>query len=199
MGSLRRCLLATCRLPTCADHDGLSASYPDYPRALVSSGTQRARLDARIKDSAQAVPVLVSLPSELMGVGMDPVTLILTALAAGAALGVKDTASAAVKDAYEGLKALVKNRFTGRRDGELVLARYEEAPDSWEGPLAAELTGVGAAADVELVAAAQAVMRLVDEAGSRAGKYNVQVHGGQGVQVGDGNIQHNTFGVASDC
>ena len=46
---------------------------------------------------------------------MDPVTLILTALAAGAALGVKDTASAAVKDAYEGLKALVKKRFAGRR------------------------------------------------------------------------------------
>jgi len=144
------------------------------------------------------VPVLVPLPSEFGGVGMDPVTLILAALAAGAALGVKDAASATVKDAYEGLKALVKKRVAGRRDGELVLARYEEAPDSWRGPLAAELTAVGADADADLVAAAQAVMRLADEAGSRAGKYNVRVHGGQGVQVGEQNIQHNTFGTAPD-
>lgn len=129
---------------------------------------------------------------------MDPVTLILTALGAGTALGAKDTVSAAVKDAYEGLKALVKKRVAGRRDGELVLARFEEAPDSWKDPMAAELTAAGAGADVDLLAAAQAVMRLVDEAGSWAGKYNVQVHGGQGVQVGDRNIQHNTFGTAPE-
>jgi hypothetical protein len=126
---------------------------------------------------------------------MDPVTLILTALAAGAALGVKDTASAAVQDAYEGLKALVRKRLAGRRDGEMVLARYEDAPDSYKAPLAAELNAVGADADVDLVAAAHAVMRLADAAGMLAGKYNVRVHGGQGVQVGDGNIQHNTFGT----
>jgi hypothetical protein len=129
---------------------------------------------------------------------MDPVTLILTALAAGAALGVKDTASSAVKDAYGALKGLVKKRFGGRGDGELVLARYEQAPQTWEGPLAAELTAVGAGSDSELVAAAQALMALADEAGSRAGKYTVQVQGGQGVQVGDHNIQRNVFGTAPD-
>ena len=129
---------------------------------------------------------------------MEPVTLILTALGAGAALGVKDTASAAVKDAYEGLKALAKKRLACRKDGELVLARYEEAPDTWEVLLAAKLAAVGADADADLVTAAQAVMHLADEAGMRAGKYNVQVHGGQGVQVGDQNIQHNTFGAALD-
>jgi len=35
---------------------------------------------------------------------MDPITLIVTALTAGAALGIKDTASTAVRDAYVGLK-----------------------------------------------------------------------------------------------
>ncbi len=129
---------------------------------------------------------------------MDPVTLTVTALAAGAALGVKDTASAAVKDAYEGLKSLVKKRLTGRRDGELVLARYEHAPESWKDPLAAELAAAGIGADAAVVAAAQAVMRLADEVGSRAGKYDVQVHGGQGVQVGDGNVQHNVFGAGPE-
>ena len=48
---------------------------------------------------------------------MDPDTLVVTASAAGAALGVSGTASLPVKDAYAGLKALVKKRFsrTGRR------------------------------------------------------------------------------------
>jgi len=127
---------------------------------------------------------------------MDAVTLILTALAAGAALGAKDTASSAVQDAYRSLKALVKKRLLGRRDGELVLSRFEQAPDTWESPLAAELTAVGAGNDADLVEAAQALMSLADAAGSRAGIYSVQVFGGQGVQVGDRNTQHNTFGTS---
>lgn len=61
---------------------------------------------------------------------MDPITLIVTALAAGAALGLKDSASAAVQDAYAGLKALVRKRLAGRQDAELVLARYEQAPQT---------------------------------------------------------------------
>jgi hypothetical protein len=129
---------------------------------------------------------------------MDPVTLILTALAAGAALGVKDTASQAVKDAYDGLKTLVKTHFGGRADGELVLARYEEAPETWKDPLAAELVAAGVSDDAALVAAAQALMALADPAGSQAGKYTVQVLGGQGVQVGDHNIQRNVFGAAPE-
>ncbi len=128
---------------------------------------------------------------------MDPVTLIVTALGAGAALGLKDMASAAVKDAYTSLKALVARRLAGRRDGELVLVRHEEAPEAWEGPLVAELTAAGAADDAGLVAAAQALMSLVDEVGSRAGKYDVRVQHSQGVQVGDHNTQHNIFGAPS--
>jgi hypothetical protein len=124
---------------------------------------------------------------------VDPVTLIATALAAGAGTGLTDTASAAVRDAYQGLKVLVKKRFAGRRDGELILARHEEAPEAWQPPLMAELAAAGAGGDAELVAAAQALMSLIDAAGSRAGKYSVQLRGARGVQVGDGNIQHNVF------
>lgn len=125
---------------------------------------------------------------------MDSVTLIVTALAAGAALGLKDTASTAVKDAYKSLKAFAAKRLAGRHDGELVLARHEEDPESWERPLAAELTAAGAADDTDLVAAAQALMSLTDETGSRAGKYVVQLRCSQGVQLGDHNTQHNIFG-----
>ena len=125
---------------------------------------------------------------------MDPVTLIVTALAAGAASPLQDGASAVVKDAYARLKALVTRRFAGRPGGELVLAEYEAAPQTWEKPLAAELSASGAEGDADLVAAAQALMNLVDEAGSRSGKYLVTVNASQGVQVGDHNTQTNTFG-----
>jgi hypothetical protein len=124
---------------------------------------------------------------------MDPITLIVTALAAGAALGITDTASSAIKDAYAGLKALVRKRLGGRPGAELVLARHEQAPQTWRAPLMAELDEAGAGHDTDLVAAAEALMHLVDEAGARAGKYTVDVRGAQGVQIGDRNTQHNVF------
>lgn len=125
---------------------------------------------------------------------MDPITLIVTALAAGAALGLKDTTSAAVKDAYDALRELARKRLNGRRDGDLVLDRHAEAPATWQGPLAAELTDAEAGSDVALLAAAAAMMSLADTAGFSAGKYDVDARGAHGVQIGDGNTQHNAFG-----
>ena len=125
---------------------------------------------------------------------MDPVTLVVAALAAGAASALQDGASSAVKDAYARLKALVQRRFADRPKGELVLAEHQAAPQTWQAPLAAELSAAGADGDADLVAAAQALMNLVDEAGARAGKYAVTVRDSQGVQVGDHNTQTNTFG-----
>ncbi len=125
---------------------------------------------------------------------MDPVTLIVTALAAGAASALQDGVSVAVKDAYARLKALVKKRFADRPKGELVLAQHEAAPQTWQAPLAAALSAAGAGSDADLVAAAQALMCLADEAGSRSGKYVVTVRDSQGVQVGDRNTQTNIFG-----
>jgi hypothetical protein len=127
---------------------------------------------------------------------MDAVELVMTALSAGAGAGMKDVASTAVHDAYAGLKDLVARRLAGREDGELVLARHEQAPQTWDAPLAAELVAGGAGGDAHLVAAAQAVLDLLDPAGARAGKYQVSMSGSQGVQVGDRNVQHNTFGAA---
>ena len=124
---------------------------------------------------------------------MDPITLIVTALAAGAALGAQDTASAMVKDVYAGLKALVKKRLGGGPGAELVLAKHEQAPETWQAPLMAELAETGADGDPDLIAAAQALLDLADEAGRRAGKYTVDVRGTQGVQIGDHNRQDNVF------
>ena len=128
---------------------------------------------------------------------MDPITLIVTALAAGAALGVSDTASSAVKDAYAGLKALVKKQFRGKADAELVLAKHEQASETWRAPLVAELGEAGADRDTELLAAAQALMGLIDAAGTQAGKYTGRSAGraggaGRGSQQAGQRIQRPT-------
>jgi hypothetical protein len=128
---------------------------------------------------------------------MDPITLIVTALIAGATTGaldsVKDGAKAGFKAAAEKLRGLVKRRVAGNPGAEAALAELEADPRTWKAPLAAKLTQLGAADDADLVAAAQALMELVDQAGARAGKYNVTITGSKGVQVGDGNIQVNRF------
>ncbi len=124
---------------------------------------------------------------------MDPLSLILGALAAGAAAGLTDTAAGAVKDAYAGLRDLVRRRFAGRHLAQTALEEYEKAPQVWQGPLSAELDAAGADTDAQIIAAAQHVMALVDEAGSASGKYLVDLRCAQGVQVGDHNTQTNTF------
>jgi RIP homotypic interaction motif len=124
---------------------------------------------------------------------MDPVTLIVTALAAGVASALQEDAKNAVKAAYARLRDILKRRFSGRRVGELALAEYEAAPAMWEPQLRAELAATGAENDPDLVDAAQALLSLVDPAGARSGKYYVSIRGSQGVQVGDHNTQTNTF------
>lgn len=129
---------------------------------------------------------------------MDPITLIMTALAAGATSAVAEAASSAVKDAYKTLRALVRKRFAGRPKAELVLTEYGGAPETWQAPLAAELVEVGADSDADLVAAAEALMSLLDKAGMRAGKYTVDVRGSYGAQIGDHNRQDNVFHAPPD-
>ena len=124
---------------------------------------------------------------------MDPVSLLVTALAAGAAKGVGETASAAVRDAYQELKARVASRFAGHAPKELVLAEHEKQPDTWRAPLTEAINESGLASDSAVLDLAERLMALLDEAGTRAGKYNVDASGAQGVQIGDHNQQANTF------
>jgi hypothetical protein len=124
---------------------------------------------------------------------VDPVTLIVAALAAGAAEGVSDTASGAVKDAYRALKSRIRAWFGGAPSRELVLVEHEKSPETWQAPLVAALTETGAVGDPGVVEAAQRLMALLDAAGTLSGKYLVDLRGAQGVQVGDHNTQTNTF------
>lgn len=130
---------------------------------------------------------------------MDPVTLIVAALAAGASAGaisaLQDDVKDAVKSAYAKLRGLVKKKVAGNQAAEVALAEYDADPATWEAPLTAKLKQAGAADDADLVAAARALMDLVDQAGARAGKYSVTIKDSKGVQVGDNGFQINTFGA----
>ena len=125
---------------------------------------------------------------------MDPVSLIVAALAAGASAALKDTAGEAVKDAYAGLKSLLKRKLGDKQAAQIAIDKHEEAPEVWEKPLEAELKESGVADDEEIVAAAQQMMKLTDPEGSQSGKYNVVISGGQGATVGDHNVVHQTYG-----
>ena len=124
---------------------------------------------------------------------MDPVALIVAALAAGAVAGAESTATEAVKDAYAGLKGLVRQRLAGRESGEAALARHENEPEQAAEVLEAELVAAGARDDAVLLEAVRRLLVELDPAGDRAGKYTVDLRGAQGSQVGDHNVQTNTF------
>ncbi len=125
---------------------------------------------------------------------MDPTTLIISALAAGATAGLTDTASQVVKDAYAGLKALIQKRFAGKPEAEMALAQHEKKPEVWEAPLKDALTEVGADQDEAIIQKAQELLKLVQPQQVGMGKYNVQIGEAQGVVIGDQARVDMTFG-----
>ena len=124
---------------------------------------------------------------------MDPITVIVGALAAGALKGVGDASSAAVRDAYARLKSLVSSRLAESPAAVTALAQHQSDPETHEALLTNHLRDHGLAQDEPVIVAAQGLMALLDTVGSRNGKYIVDLGGAQGTQVGDHNRQKNTF------
>ena len=113
---------------------------------------------------------------------MEPVTLILTALAAGASAGALDSLKDDVKEkasaAYTRLRDLAARRVSGRPHGELALAEYGAAPQKWESLLSAELTEAGAGTGTRPWWRPRGLsMELEDQAGAAAGKVCRDNHG----------------------
>jgi hypothetical protein len=126
---------------------------------------------------------------------MDPVTLIVGALAAGALKGVGNASSAAVQDAYVRLKSLVSSQFARSPTALTVLAEHESDPEAFGAAMTSHVRACGLTQDLSVIAAAQRLMALVDTSGTQSGKYIVDLRGAQGSQVGDRNTQENTFGA----
>jgi hypothetical protein len=129
--------------------------------------------------------------------GIDPMSLIVAALAAGASAAAKDTAGQAIKDAYNGLKGLIGTRFKGRPEAEMVLAQHEAAPETWEAPLKATLKSTGADQDAAIVEAAQKLDTLVRQAAPAGQTQNIADRGGTVVApVFGGSISGSAIGIA---
>lgn len=91
---------------------------------------------------------------------MDPITIIATALATGAAAGLKPTAEQAIRDAYAGLKAFIARKY---KEAAPSLDQLEAAPHSKarRGVVEEDLGRTGAVQDTELVRQAQILLNAV--------------------------------------
>ena len=112
---------------------------------------------------------------------MDPISLILAALVAGAAKAAGDAAP----DAYNGLKALIKRKFAGEPKAEMILEEHEQDPETYEAPLKKKLAEAGADKDEEIIKAAQELLKQLKPEEAAAGKFNIKVEGDIKGIVGD--------------
>ena len=124
---------------------------------------------------------------------MEPISLILAALLAGVARGAGQSAAKAVQDAYVGLRNSLRRRLAGSPPAQDALEQYTRDPQAWKGNMEVYLRQAGADRDRAVLDAAASVMRLADPAGTRSGKYTINLAGAQGVQVGDHSRQSNVF------
>ncbi|WP_404386495.1 hypothetical protein LL946_07955 [Knoellia locipacati] len=98
---------------------------------------------------------------------MDPVSIIVAAVVAGAGSALSDAVKDEVKAAYSALRKALLARFSDRRSVTQGVERLEEHPDNVDrrDALTFALSDEGAGEDKELVAMAQSV---VDATGSTA-------------------------------
>ena len=91
---------------------------------------------------------------------MEPITVIVSALAAGAAAGLKPMAEGVIKDAYSAIKSFIKKKYD-----KVDLTPLEAKPESEtkRASLAEDLTDAGAANDLELLDQAKQVIDAVKQ------------------------------------
>ncbi|GAA3205675.1 hypothetical protein [Actinocorallia longicatena] len=123
---------------------------------------------------------------------MDALTLIISALAAGAGAGLSDTTATAVGTALNRLKSQLTAHFAGDGDGDAVLAvaGYESDPERWQPVLTRALHASPARTDPEVLATARDVLGTIRSTTT----YTYNLTNSQGSVIGNGNTQTNHFG-----
>ncbi|MFL5541883.1 MAG: hypothetical protein ACJ8J0_23045 [Longimicrobiaceae bacterium] len=105
---------------------------------------------------------------------MDPVTLIVSSIAAACGPALRDTAQSAVRDAYQAVKALITRKY-----GSVSLEPVERKPESEakRTSLAEDLEVAGAGGDEELLALASRLADVVAEhAPGQAAAAGIDIH-----------------------
>lgn len=118
---------------------------------------------------------------------MEPVTLILVSLGAGAAIAGSEAVKLGVKDAYNAFKERVLNRSKCKEALKNALAQLEARPDS-DARLAVvkEELDPELAQDRELLAQAQQLYDLLRREGQLAARYQIYQTGDGAVAQGPG-------------
>lgn len=135
---------------------------------------------------------------------MDPITIILTALVAGASALAKGTLSEAGKDLYKAVKTKVSSKLQGDPKGQTILAEYEKDPETWEKPFRKTLSQMGVENDQKLLNLANQLLvhvhyqrgnQAVSITGSNvtnsniiAGDFRVEQRGTHNVYIGNAGL-----------
>jgi len=130
---------------------------------------------------------------------MDPITIIVTAVTAGAVAASKDVAAQAVKDGYAALKALIVHKFGQKVDVADAVEGVEKKPDSQarQAVLKEELEAAGATQDTEVVQQAQVLLDLLKQHGLELGpSYHAELRGSEAIAQGPGATAAGSGGVA---
>jgi hypothetical protein len=116
---------------------------------------------------------------------MDPINLIVSALTAGATAALQETAGTVIKDAYQGLTTLLKQKFKKDPKAIATLEGHAEDPETWQKPLEKSLRETGAVEDEQIRLASQKLLELLQLQKSSP-KYAVEIKGNvKGLVQGD--------------
>jgi hypothetical protein len=117
---------------------------------------------------------------------MEPVTVIVAALVGAAKFAADKAGAAAVKDAYEALKAAILHRSKDQAEAAKVLTEHVGDAKGDEQALRKVLAAENVSADPEIVALSTRLLNLIQEGTGK--KYDVEFLGrAQGTTIGDGN------------
>ena len=94
---------------------------------------------------------------------MEPISLIFTALVAGAVAAAKDTAEQGVKDTYQGLKTLIKRKFANDALAQAMVEAKPEDIKKDEGLLKDKIVEAGVDKDNEITKLAQDLLDKLQE------------------------------------
>jgi hypothetical protein len=129
----------------------------------------------------------------MRGLMMDPSAIVAAALTGGVAAASAGTASAAVLGAYRELRAALVARLPGEEAVSALFDEVENHPEKANILVHQVLRSERVRIDDELYQRAKELLDILSNSGAGQGKYKIAIGGAQGIQVGDYNIQMNTF------
>lgn len=107
---------------------------------------------------------------------MEPVEVILAALAAGALSGATEIAGSAIKDAYKALVSLVTKKFGSNKEAKSQLDNYLKDSKTWEKPVKKAIQESKIDKDDQVIALARELLKLV-KSKQEASENHIEING----------------------